>query len=292
LVRLGADDWTAAGGMTWKTPIVRMRWSFENARNRNHQYNLDCFRVGINYYPAIILTFDDVMDGVYNYTQPILHKHNAAADIGVTPTFVNTSGKMTVAQLISLQSKGFNLVNHSYDHSVWQDMTQAQVEANIQAAKDRMDRWGIGAHGLHYCFTPGGSWKSPIHAAMSSKGLRLGRITEAQNASGDTNPLYFAMNDAGLDANNRMCVQSYTLRSTKPVATVKALIDKTKRRGTILPFYTHNILEGSTTPSGSNWNQSMLDEVLTYAVTQGLYVLTFHDLYQLSRGSWDVRKPQ
>ncbi|MBP0726657.1 polysaccharide deacetylase family protein [Bacillus sp. RG28] len=64
----------------------------------------------------IIFTMDDGWDTQYTKAFPILKEKGMKGSIAVIPTKVGTSGYMSLSQLNTLYSSGWDLMNHTYSH--------------------------------------------------------------------------------------------------------------------------------------------------------------------------------
>jgi hypothetical protein len=150
----------------------------------------------------------------------------------------------------------------------------------------------VGRYGTDYIIYPGGEYKAAIEAALVAKNTKMGRGTYGNDEASVivmASDAYNAMSDLANPYQNTYYWLSRIWANTLLTATIaKAEIDRTISRQTVLIPYIHQVLPGTTSPTTTNWNQDRFSQLLDYIKQNRLIMLTMHDLYMLTQGSWKV----
>jgi peptidoglycan/xylan/chitin deacetylase (PgdA/CDA1 family) len=145
------------GGMDL-TDIVTMRINILGAKNGLKIY-IDSLQIVENdSTPRFILTFDNGYDEHFDVVRPLLNARDMKAHFYVNKSTIDTAGYMTTAQLLTLQSEGHMVGNHSATHANWETGPLMFYEMVDEMLEGR--RWlkSIGINeGRFFYAHPGGS---------------------------------------------------------------------------------------------------------------------------------------
>jgi len=274
--RLSRSNFQAQGGMTWDTPIVKIRIQIYNTVPRNPIISFDDFRYNVTAYPACCFTFDDGRPSNHSIVLPHLNKHNMVATVYVVGNQIGGGG-LTASQLQDLVDAGWAVSNHSQTHAQFTALTQAEIEAELNNCVAAMDAAGVTGHvaDLHAAY-PYGSYDDETEAALAAVSMATGRTITA-GLTFIPGAIWYRL-------------PCYSLQATVSLATAKSWADYALTRRGIVIFYTHNIVEG--TPTGYDWGRSDFEALVDYCTNIGLYSLTIDEIYKLNNSSLSVRIPE
>ena len=93
---------------------------------------------------AIVLTFDDGWKSQYDYAVPILEKYKFTGTFFIITGAIGATSYMTVDELKTLHTKGFEIASHTVSHPKLPTLEDAQLVQEIQASKKTLeDKLGI-----------------------------------------------------------------------------------------------------------------------------------------------------
>jgi peptidoglycan/xylan/chitin deacetylase (PgdA/CDA1 family) len=86
------------------------------------------------------ITFDDGHISNYLVAFPILKKHGLAAEFYVNSSTVGTGCYMSWQQLEEMHKAGMSIQSHGHTHSYFSDMTDEQIESELQTSKQMIEQ--------------------------------------------------------------------------------------------------------------------------------------------------------
>ena len=230
---------------------------------------------GFPSYDEAILTIidDDAHINFYTEYLPVYRSHGYFCTVGAvtsrasTPIGTTTSGdpyhSMSWAQLHELKQEGFDIQSHSYSHDravflngYMGGVTEAQIEHEIGDAHSMFVEHGFDPELMIF---PWGAY-TPTHLNVAKRYHK------------------YAVNFRGLDGHNYPHSNPIDLnrlgakKGTDNIAELKAAIDYSIEHKTWLIITTHAFTSSPMQPSAAG-----LDQLLSYAKSSGIRVLTFHD---------------
>lgn len=126
---------------------------------------------------AVIFRFDDGWTTQYAKAFPILKSYGYVGTVGVISNYVGTTGYATVAQLLELQSYGWEIFNHTANHSDLTTIDPGLIRSEVDGCRQWMNQNGFRAASDIVAY-PYGSFNQDVLNAM--KGYRLGLSTQAE----------------------------------------------------------------------------------------------------------------
>ncbi|MGW8226672.1 MAG: polysaccharide deacetylase family protein [Anaerolineales bacterium] len=275
LVKLGPGDWTCQGTGTVNDAITFVRFRHASPGGVAGVITYDAFYMQQKSEPAVVFTFDDGLDDIYNIAYPIMKARNIVGTCYVITDDIGTPDNMTWAQLVELQAAGWCIANHSKDHTDLTTLNEADCETNITAAVTAMTTNGITGNGPYHLSYPGGAYNATVWKAMSDQSFLTGRtIGQARHPALPMDRPYeiFRMFDLDDGVN---------------LATAKGHIDDFETNGK--PGYI--LGHGFGAAAGANsWATSDFTELCDYIADKRMANLTIEDAYQLQSGSRMVHK--
>ena len=270
LVNLRASDWrVGAGSPSWTNPIVSIRIMVYGTSATS--YSIDGLASGANGIPAVLLTFDDGHNTLWNQAYDYMEPKNVRGTVYIITNQVDTIDRVTWPQLQDIYATGWTIGNHTAAHTTLTTLPLSAQEAALAAARDALN-----AHGLmnvDYVAYPYGNYNADTLTAMANLGMRSSRtLLNFNNLSPLTNPYEIAQKSVG--------------RATT-WETTKGYIDTAVSRGEILVLTLHDI---SANPTSSGMYIDPFQDMVDYIIAQGVPIITMDDLYRLQ--SSDITIPQ
>jgi hypothetical protein len=181
------------GSLTNRMQYVGIRAEWETNQFGTVWYDaLICARGG-RARPMIVLTFDDGNRSVIANAFPIMQAHGYAGTAFVSANKIGTSTFMTLAELRTLYTNGWDISNHTMDHNQLDLQTQISAETALQGCVDALLANGFSRNQMPYflAYPQGGYHATPAAlAAVRNRGVLLARTTAARGVIGhDTQPL-------------------------------------------------------------------------------------------------------
>ena len=220
---------------------------------------------------ALIITFDDAFAEHATVTKDLFETKGVRCVHYVQTDFVDTSGRLTTAQVQSLAAAGFDMQCHNQTGANFTSLNDAQIQAEIEA----VNAWFVAA-GL----------PEPNHHAYQNGGVNgqavirnIGRLTGRKiGNSGYINKyLHRAMempSARSLDGAST---------STSHLATLATLDSG------VMVFYGHGVYvdDPSESAFGSPVKLSVLSEIIDYCQTNGIAVKTMSQVFD-DRCWWGI----
>jgi peptidoglycan/xylan/chitin deacetylase (PgdA/CDA1 family) len=212
------------------------------------------------------MSFDDGNESIYtnafSYMESIgLHK----ATIYVNPAVVGNAGKCTWEQLAEMYTAGWDIANHTQNHTDLRPLTQAQAEAEFSLAQAALDAHGFTRSSRHIAY-PYGYYTDASDAAMITTGMLTGRLTTGDEFDYTTaNP-------------HRLPTYSGTFSLGTTIATIQARILSAKIHKMTAQLVGHQIIETPTTTT--EYSIADFQAVMDWVKAEGIELITINDLYE------------
>ncbi len=147
------------------------------ATSRAARVDISAFNKG-----TVLFTFDDGWKDQLTEAYPILHEAGFKATVYVNGEFVEDDDPefMRLGDLRTLNAAGWDIANHTYDHSDIGDLTDQENMAKLKAiytdCADWLDRNGLSRASKHVAY-PSGLYSSDLIRLLKSSGFKTGRAT-------------------------------------------------------------------------------------------------------------------
>jgi len=212
---------------------------------------------GTSPHAAVCFTFDDSFASQIPLATAF-ETRGVRFSQAVTVNYLGTSGKMTLAQVLNLQSRGFEVLNHGQAHLDMRDSSSAtytDAYTEINGGHSSLVGLGLTPKGF---VAPNSAIKREFMPIINNLYNNAYTIYQGTSA-GATNPDIQVMN-APIYATlmNRASLYQHT------VAECKAIIDRAVATNGIVSFYDHDPGGTYYAPSAS---QADILEVLDYAIS-------------------------
>lgn len=268
-------DWSGTGAPSWANTMLRARVR-AHATPGAESHSFDTLRTGVAARPAVLFTFDDGNASVASLAYPYMRSRDVVGTAYAITDLVGTAGYMTAAQLQEMDANGWDIGNHTSDHTNLSTLTQAQAEAKLTAAKAALDGWGLTRASSHVAY-PYGGYNADTLAAMDATGMLTGRtILDARN------PV--------LPYGDNRQIQIKNIINTTALATAKGYVDTAIARGEVLVLLFHIIVDGEATVN-TQWPAADFRALVDYVVEKQIQPLAISNFYDLQSAPVAVRKP-
>lgn len=170
--------------------------------------------------PLVSFVFDDGNDTDYLVGKRIFADHEAVASTAITTDRISTPYHLTPAQIIALQSAGWEIMGHTVSHPNLNSLSTVQLEEELLRSKIILEKMGVTVNSIVYPYNK----NNETVRAVTRKYYRSGRGGTNSFNTGVADP-YF--------------LKSFTLKHDLPL--MKSYIDQAYGNKSWLIFYTHEI---------------------------------------------------
>lgn len=212
----------------------------------------------------VALTFDDANANIFANAYPYMAANNIAGTAYVPTNDVGDAGKMSWANLQTLDGAGWSIGNHSMSHADLTALTQAQVEAELSGAATALSNNSLPNARLHVAY-PSGLRNATTDAAMTATGMLTGRLASGSN---------FDFNTV-----NHQQLGVYSVGTAQTLANVQTRVNDAVTNGTVCILLFHGVDETGSDPSF--WTTANFQALIDWLVAQALPCLTIEQVYAL-----------
>ena len=211
----------------------------------------------------LVITFDDSVTSLYSSAYPLLINQGVAATFYLTDYWLNgTGGKLTWANAIEMYEGGMDMQDHLYTHA---DITTLAIP-DIIAGMQNTDNLFL-AHGLpkpNHVAYPGGTTNDNINYAISAL-RKTGRLSASSMSyiTPDTNKYY---------------IRCFPVDNISDLTNLKSIMDTSKANKFATIINAHGVSVSGGTYEVS---EAKLNEIIDYAQSIGLDVITMSQMYDL-----------
>jgi peptidoglycan/xylan/chitin deacetylase (PgdA/CDA1 family) len=268
LVRVAKADFIATGGEVWTNTMIRMR--FRNVSNSATLPSTALFsdlRIQRVYKAKILLQSDNVGSlSTIEKMYPILNTAGLKGTVFVESGLIGVAGKLTLANLQTLYSAGWDLGNHTVDHADLTAISIDEAEANVLSCGGFLSSNGFTRGAEHIAF-PLGATNDTVSAMLEINGFNTGRKATDRTQTVPVADMF------KLDA--------YTIKAADSLATVKGYVDTAITKGSTSILMIEGLADSS--PSAQEWLTSDYQALIDYILLkkrQGLLdVVTVSEWY-------------
>ena len=140
--------------------------------------------------PAACITFDDGCETDFLRAAPALKELGFGATFYVVSGFIGKTGYLSIAQLLQLQSQGFEIACHSMSHPYLTDLDQAGLQREIADAKTMLEQM-LGAPVQHFS-CPGGRYDERVVQVAKRAGYQTVATSIPRANTAATDPFALA----------------------------------------------------------------------------------------------------
>lgn len=268
LVRVVKSDFTASGGEVWTNTMIRMR--FRNVSNSATLPSTALFsdlRIQRSYRPKVLLQSDNVGSlSTIEKMYPILNTAGLKGTVFVVSGLIDVAGKLTLENLQTLYSAGWDLGNHTVDHADLTAISIDEAEDNVLSCREFLLNNGFTRGANHIAF-PLGATNDTVSAMLERNGFNTGRKATDRTQTVPVADMF------KLDA--------YTIKAADSLATIKGYVDTAITKGSTSILTIEGLADSS--PSAQEWltsdYQALIDYIKTKVSSNQLDVVTVSEWY-------------
>ena len=261
--------WSAGGGANWSMTYDRLWVRITPQGGTQINASFDNLLSGlVGQVPTCMMAFDDADVSIYNIAYPFMKSRRARGTFYVRTGQVGGGGFVTSANLVSMDSSGWAIANHTRNHTNLTTLSQADATTEINAGKADLNGWGLTKNYNHLAY-PGCFYNNTVIAAAVDAGVLTARSCSMYSLCEDS---YF--DDRYLLQVNR------SVGIGDSLATLKGYVNEaiTYRRNVGLLIHT---IPGDIT-------QADFYELVNYIVSKNIPFITINDVYSLLSGPVSV----
>jgi len=266
----------SGGGEVWSNTMIRLRFKCEANTGEDTGASFDDLRYDYAGKAKCILTFDDTYANTYYRAKPIMDTNGQAGVAFVIIQDVGVGGKLSIAQMMTMQNAGWDISNHTYGHWLNDQHLAALSQVEMEEAIDLGYDWLVDngfSKGARFFGYPWGEYNQAVLTKVKER-HRIARSTiEAWNVN--LQP-HFNLNDDDIE----FLVRFKVLVSSDAPATVQGWIDNAIIQKGLLSLGFHNIVESGAS-GDTEYNQADFETISDYLKTKedaGLIdIITFSD---------------
>jgi peptidoglycan/xylan/chitin deacetylase (PgdA/CDA1 family) len=210
----------------------------------------------------VTFSFDDNKASQYSTAKPVLDGYSYPATVYTIPSKVGTTNYMTLAQLKTLQSNGWDISNHTWDHPYLSALTDAQIEAEFYQSKQWLLTNGF-TKGANDMALPHGDYNDDHVLPIARKYFRSVRTINHQV---ETYP-----------AADPYRLRTFYILSSVTLAQAKTAVDQAIANKEWLLFTFHDLESPTTAPE--SWLPADFQSLVAYVNASGATVKTVADVF-------------
>lgn len=223
---------TASGGESWSNLMIRLRVRVASPVGGSSSVTFDSLSYGEYKKPQILITFDDGRKTDYTEAYSYMKSKGLKATCFVPMANVGADGTyMTLADLNELYSVGWDIGNHSYNHTDLTTLSIVDAEAELQDEINALEGAGF-KRASHMLAWPFSAVSADAITACNNVGILCGR----------TGLNYLQPTIADLP----LTLRRVSVDNTMSIATLTAKIDEAISRGVTAIYNFHRILDPAT----------------------------------------------
>lgn len=276
-VQFPQAKWTATGSPSWTSPFIKVQISLRATTATPKVGYVDNLVVDVNPLPAVVWGFDDGYSSQFTMWQILRAKKQRGTTFMVTNN-IGSGGYLTAAQLRTMSADGWDVANHTKDHTdlLTGGLTDEQITAEFADAAAALDALGLTRASLHAAM-PYNSWSAQITTDALAAGILSVRDDSVVGSVADSLILPFL----GIDT--RLLWRRYYsgLTNTMALATMKAAVDEAVSRKMLMVIVGHKI---GAVADALTWTTSDFTELVDYVASKQMQSLTLSEMYRLMSG--------
>lgn len=225
--------WTVTGTGTFASSIIRVRVRQDCAASGIGIVYFDNLRTGGYTRPKVVLIMDDGFSTQYTLAYAYMKPLGLRATIGVISSAVGTGGYMSLTQLQELFAAGWDMVNHTVNHTNLTTFgTAQQMIDEVDPCSTYLITNGLARNGGEKLFLyPNGGYNQAAIDVLTGLNFKAARTIRSQTNLMTASPPAAYLNLVTRDLNN-----------TKTLASAKLDIDHAIATGGTIIFESHKFV--------------------------------------------------
>jgi hypothetical protein len=295
----GPPDWGTVADPTFPCDEIWLQIVTNSGGEANVTFGRFTSFIGPD--PVAVIFFDDAYDSVYDNAFPILKAAGVKGVVGAISSLVGNAGFMTVAELLEVQAAGWDVVNHTWANTDFNDTGTPSYPSlitdenltyyNLQQSKQWMLDNGL-ISGIDFMVWPHNAGDTSARSAgdISEQFCVAARGTTSRLSIGDT-----WHNDQTLNTQSSWIPNDWQGVAHKNLGVtndedwdldtdVNDFVDITEALNMVACLYTHRV---QAVPTSIDVTPEYLTGLIEHLQANNFRILTFSEWYRLMNGEPD-----
>lgn len=218
---------------------------------------------------GVALFFDDGYASQYSTCYAYMQPRGIRGTAYIISDLIGTASYLTSANLVTMDTAGWDIGNHTKDHTNLTTLTEVQQETELTACQAALNGWGVTRAAAHVSY-PLGQYNADTLTAMTNTGMSSGRMVSIGNGIS-----YIDLRSANLQY-----LRTELADNTTALATMQGWINAAVTGNYITGILMHNV-GGATDPSAATF-QALID----WIVSNNIPTYTITQIVPLVKGTW------
>lgn len=227
---------------------------------------------------AVLIAFDDARPSVYSEAFAYMNARGVRGTVYVPSSLADTDGFCTWDQLEEMYAAGWDLGNHTSDHTNLTTLTQAEAETRLADCKTALDGRGFTRASAHVAY-PNGGVNATVLAAMTAQNMLTGR-EDSEGA------MFLPWGEYHL-------LPTRMVANTTTLAVAQGWVTTAITRGEVVIITFHSLVASPS--AATEWYidrfRSLIDTVVSKSKLGTAYPITISELHALRTAGASVRVP-
>lgn len=265
------SGFTPHASSSWASPIIRVRVRVDSTSSGGQIAYFDSIYAGKKTRPKLVITFDDGWESQLTEAYSYMATKGLKGTCYIPFDNIGTANYMTEANLATLYNAGWDIGNHTYNHTNLTTLgTQAEMEEEISLNTAYLNSLGFTRSSLHFAY-PNGAYNDTVLLAVAAQNIKTARTVIGTAAFMTVQPP---------DDFYHLRIQN--LGNTDALANIEAKIDRCIEEGDVLFLNGHKLVVTPTvtTEFGISDFQALMDYIKTKVDAGLIDVVTISEWYQ------------
>jgi len=258
-VNIRKDDFTNVNGESWSNTMVKVWFAARAKAGATINVTFDSLILNSYATPKCVISFDDASASQYNVAFPYMQGLGLKGTIAVPG---NLAGILTVSQLTEMQTAGWDIIGHSYNHVDLTTLSYAELVTELTNEINWLNTNGF-YRGAYHSVTPYGSNSNVIEKVERQLGIKTSHTGIVA--------LDFPANY------NFQALSHYGISTYETLAAYKAQIDEAILYGRLVYLSFHRIV--TPTSLTNDITAADFEALMDYIVASGIDVVTISEWY-------------
>lgn len=254
-IRIYKNWWSNTSSEDWTNTMVRLRVRTDSTASGGSIVYFDNLLTGTYHRPKVVWTCDDGWATQYTQLYDYAKKFGIRGTLNIIGSYIDQelAGYLTLAQLIEMYNAGWDISNHTYDHTNLTTLaTQGEMEEKIKRMKDWLISRGFIRNNCHlqFCY-PNGGYNATAVDALKAQGYLTGRTVESQQGLSQAVP-----------PDEPLLLIVRNLGNTTTLTSAIADVDNAISSGCTLVIESHKFVTSATTTT--EWDITQMQALIDY----------------------------
>lgn len=266
-IQLVASDW-AATGTSFATAMGGLKLRFSSTSGEGVAVTFGSIKLGYKGKPSCIITFDGMYRSGYDEGVAYMVSKGIKGTQYITPSWVDTDGRMTTAECDYLNDLGWCLGVYTLGWISAGGLEYSAAKTTLEQYRAWMVNNGW-TRGINHAAYSTGLYTSNEYPyatnallAMSDVGMKTGRAGDCKQVMPPYHPYMLGR---------------LTMTSTTTLTAAQAHVDDAVKYGLPAIFLIHTL---TASPAGNDWSIANFQALINYILAKNIPCLTMDEFYE------------